>query len=342
MPLKTVTLETVAELAGVSIKTVSRVVNKEPNVSARTSEKVQAAITELKFRPNMAARQLRGQRSYSLALVYEPPSSEFLTGILEGILPVCRENSYTLLLEPLAASESREHINMVIERRLIDGFILLPPLSEDRDLIRSILEAGLKVVLVESALETQDQNLSVSKVGIDDFAAGLEMGEHLLRLGHKRIGYVSLREQHNMANQRGEGLKAAMKTAGLPDENFLYARGQSSFESGYEGGKVLLENATPPTAIFAGNDYMAAGVISCARDMGLNVPEDLSVAGFDGADLSKMFVPPFTTIQQPLQIYGEWAAKNLLQAIVNPKASPITKTLDHKLFDRSSVRDLLE
>jgi len=340
MPPKAVTLETVAELAGVSMKTVSRVVNKEPNVSARTSEKVKAAISELNFRPNMAARQLRGQRSYSLALVYEPPSSEFLTGILEGVLPVCRENSYTLLLEPLAASEPRDHLDMVIKRRLIDGFILLPPLSEDRALIRSILEAGLKVVLVESALDTKNQNLSVSKVGINDFAAGVEMGEHLIRLGHKRIGYVSLREQHNMANQRGEGLKAAMKTAGLPEDNFLYAQGQSSFESGYEGAKILLESDARPTAIFAGNDYMAAGVISCARDMGLNVPEDLSVAGFDGADLSKMFVPPFTTIQQPLQVYGEWAAKNLLQAIVNPKATPVTKTLDHKLFDRSSVKNL--
>ena len=95
-----------------------------------------------------------------------------------------------------------------------------------------------------------------------------------------------------MANQRGEGLKAAMKTAGLPDENFLYARGQSSFESGYEGGKVLLENDTPPTAIFAGNDYMAAGVISCARDMGLNVPEDLSVAGLTAQTFRKCSCRP--------------------------------------------------
>lgn len=337
---KTVTLETVAELAGVSMKTVSRVVNKEPNVSARTREKVDAAIEELDFKPNMAARQLRGQRSYSLALVYEPPSSEFLTGILEGILPVCRENSYTLLLEPLAAAETRLHINTMIERRVVDGFILLPPLSEDIDLIQSILEANLKTVLVESVLDVSKLNPPVSKVGIDDFAAGREMGEHLIGLGHKRIGYVSLREQHSMANKRGAGLKAAMIKAGIPQEDFLYVSGESSFESGYTAGKILLENNRPPTAIFAGNDYMAAGVMSCARHLNFNVPQDLSVAGFDGADLSKMFVPPFTTIKQPLHTYGEWAAQNLLKSIANPKAVPITKVMEHKLLNRSSVAPL--
>lgn len=337
---KTVTLKTVAELAGVSMKTVSRVVNREPNVSARTLEKVENAIAKLEFKPNMAARQLRGQRSYSLAVIYEPPSSEFLTGILEGILPVCRENSYKLLLEPLAATETRLHVNKMIERRVVDGFILLPPLSEDLELIQSILSAGLKTVLVESVLDISALNLSVSKVGIDDFAAGLEMGRHLIGMGHKRIGYVSLREQHSMANKRGEGLKSAMDEAGLPEDNFLYTRGESSFESGYAAGQILLERDDPPTAIFAGNDYMAAGVMSCARHLNFNVPQDLSVAGFDGADLSKMFVPPFTTIKQPLHTYGEWAAQNLLKSISDPKAVPVTKVMDHELFKRSSVASI--
>lgn len=337
---KTVTLKTVAQLAGVSMKTVSRVVNREPNVSARTLEKVESAIAELGFKPNMAARQLRGQRSYSLAVVYEPPSSEFLTGILEGILPVCRENSYKLLLEPLAATETRLHVNKMIERRVVDGFILLPPLSEDIELIRSILGAGLKTVLIESILDISELGLSVSKVGIDDFAAGVEMGRHLIEQGHTRIGYVSLREQHSMANKRGEGLKFAMDEAGLAEEDFVYAQGESSFESGYAAGKALLENDRPPTAIFAGNDYMAAGVMACARHLNLNVPQDLSVAGFDGADLSKMFVPPFTTIKQPLEVYGEWAAQNLLKCIANPETAPVTKIMDHELFKRSSVASI--
>lgn len=340
MPRKSATLEAVADQAGVSIKTVSRVVNNEPFVSAKTMDKVQAAIKELQFEPNMAARQLRGQRSYSLALIYEPPSSEFLTGILEGVLRVCRNAAYKVLLEPLSAEESRVHIAIMIERRMADGFILLPPLSDDVMLIRSILDAKLDAVLIASTLDIVALNLPVSKFGIDDYSAGLEMGRYFIDRGHKRIGYISLRLQHNMANRRGDGLKAAMIEAGIPAENFLLAEGRSSFESGYEAAEILLSKEERPTAIFAGNDYMAAGVIARAKEMNIEVPNDLSVAGFDGADLSKMFVPPFMTVEQPLNAYGEQAAKRLLATIQNPDSLKGETQLAYKLIPRRSVKIL--
>lgn len=336
---KAVTLETVAREAGVSMKSVSRVVNGEPFVSEKMRTKVQGAITRLGFKPNMAARQLRGQRSYSLAVVYEPPASEFLTGVLEGVLPICREASYKLVLEPLAATESRTRILRMVESRAADGFILLPPLSEDVSLIKAVIATNCAVVLVESSLKIEDLNPSVSKVGIDDYAAGRELGEHLISFGHTRIGYIGLREQHVMANRRGEGLHAAMRDAEIPHDNFLQADGYATFESGFQAADELLSLDQPPTAIFAGNDYMAAGVIACATKKGLKIPEDLSVAGFDGADLSEMFVPPFMTIKQPLKAYGDWAAKRLLRAIAMPEEKGIEACLSYTLIPRDSVQD---
>lgn len=337
---KTVTLETVALEAGVSMKSVSRVVNGEPFVSQKMRDKVNQAITELGFKPNIAARQLRGQRSYSLAVVYEPPASEFLTGVLEGVLPVCRTASYKLVLEPLAATEPRTHILKMIESRAADGFILLPPLSEDVSLIKTIIASNCSVVLVESSLKITALNASVSKVGIDDYAAGRELGEYLIDHGHRRIGYIRLREQHIMANRRGEGLRDAMRDANIAENNFRQANGYATFESGFDAASKLLSENNPPSAIFAGNDYMAAGVIAYATQKGLKIPEDLSVAGFDGADLSEMFVPPFMTIKQPLKAYGEWAAKRLLATLAIPEEKGIEECLPYTLIPRDSVRKI--
>ena len=339
-PQKNTTLQTVAYEAGVSLKSVSRVLNGEPCVSEKMRTKVQDAMAELGFMPNMAARQLRGQRSYSLSVIYEPPASEFLTGILEGLLPVCRETSYKLVLEPLGATESRDHILRVIQSRAADGFILLPPLSEDVSLVKSIIEAKCAVVLVESHIKIDEVNPSISKVGIDDFAAGYEMGKHLIECGHTRIGYIGLREQHMTANCRGEGLKAVMADAGIDLDNFLHADGFSTFESGHTATNKLLSLENPPTAIFAGNDYMAAGAIACATQRGLKIPDDVSIAGFDGADLSEMFVPPLTTVKQPLKDYGHWAAKRLLRAIALPEERGEETLMPHTLITRNSVKDL--
>lgn len=339
-PQKNTTLQTVAQEAGVSLKSVSRVLNGEPCVSEKMRTKVQDTIAELGFKPNMAARQLRGQRSYSLSVIYEPPASEFLTGILEGLLPVCRETSYKLILEPLGATESRDHVLYMIQSRAADGFILLPPLSEDISLIKSIMEAKCAVILVESSLKIEDINPSISKVGIDDFAAGYELGNHFIQCGHRRIGYIGLREQHITANRRGEGLQAAMSNAGINIDNFLAEDGLSTFKSGFQAADKLLSLENPPTAIFAGNDYMAAGAIACATKRDLKIPEDISIAGFDGAGLSEMFAPPFTTIKQPLKDYGHWAAKRLLRAIALPEEPGIETVLPHKLIARNSVQKL--
>ena len=334
------TLETVAREAGVSIKSVSRVLNGEAFVSEKMRDKVNHAIAKLEFKPNMAARQLRGQRSYSLALVYEPPASEFLTGVLEGVLPECRKASYKLLLEPLGATESRSHILRMIQSRAADGYILLPPLSEDKSLIDAIVKANCAVVLVASSVDIDQLNYPVSKVGIDDFAAGRSLGHYFIERGHRHIGYIGLRAQHLTANRRGEGLKSAMQDASIPLDNLSIFDGTATFESGVAAAQTLLSKERRPTVVFAGNDYMAAGVISCAVAMGLTIPEDLSITGFDGADLSEMFVPPFMTVKQPLKEYGEWAAKRLLSALANPKQEGIQDTLPFTLIPRNSVKNL--
>lgn len=339
-PQKNTTLETVAREAGVSMKSVSRVLNGEPFVSEKMRSKVNDAIAKLEFKPNMAARQLRGQRSYSVAVVYEPPASEFLTGVLEGVLPACREASYKLLLEPLAATESRGQILKMIESRAADGFILLPPLSEDSALINAIRNANCGVVIIASSIDIETHDSSISKIGIDDFSAGYDLGEYFIGHGHTCIGYIGLRKQHVMANRRGEGLQAAMRDAGIPMSNFRHADGNATFESGFEAAAEILSSKDRPTAIFASNDYMAAGVISYATSIGLEIPENLSVAGFDGADLSEMFVPPFMTIKQPLKEYGEWSVKRLLESLALPGKTGVEKSLPYTLVPRNSVRNV--
>jgi len=326
------TVQTVAKAAGVSVKSGSRGINKEKNVTQKTRDKVQKAIEQLNFRPTRAARQLRGAKNFNIAIIYEPPGTEFLNGVLEGVLPVCDREDYHVLLEPMPKASKRKYTDRLIARRHVDGAILLPPESENLELIEALQSADMKCILVESSVE------GVSKIGIDNEKGGKEIGEYLIELGHLRFGFISLSEDRVSGNRRLSGFQKALQNANIPLENLVVKSGDCSFESGYDCARELLSKKQRPTAIFAGNDSMAIGAIACARDMGINVPLELSVSGFDNTEISRIFSPNLTTVTEPLSEFGRLAAEMLLESI-RDKTAPIRhEVLDFEVIKRKSTQ----
>lgn len=334
MTARQATVETVAALAKVSAKTVSRVINNESNVKESTREKVKKAIELLNFRPRRAARQLRGSKNYSIAIIYEPPGSEFLNGVMEGIFPVCDDADYHVLLEPMPMGSKQKYIERFIARRHVDGAILLPPESENLHLINELEKYDIKCVLIESSVN------GFNKIEIENEEAGFTVGNHLLGLGHRRFGYISLSQDRKNGNKRLTGFKKAIQAAQIPEGSLAVQQGDCSFESGYECARVLLSNEIPPTAIFAGNDRMAVGAIACAREMGVKVPSDLSVCGFDNTEISRIFSPQLTTVTEPLHDYGMIAATMLLECIEAPENQTNHKVLKAEFVPRNSTQRL--
>jgi LacI family transcriptional regulator len=312
------TIDDVATLAGVSIKTVSRVVNHEPNVRETTRERVQKAIDELHYRPNASARRLAGHRSFLFALVYEDPSAyrnasaNYATNLHGGALKKAREAGYDLLIHPCKYQSPTlvEEIQQLIEHSRIDGLILAPPLAEIRSVVNVLRKMNKPVVRVSPG------NVSgLDAVHTNDREICAEMVRYLVSLGHKRIALIKGHKHHRALAAREAGYADGLKEAGLPVRSSLIVGGDNSFDSGVACGAELLSLKNRPTAIFAINDDMAAGVLHTALSMGISVPKELSVAGFDDVPLSRQVWPTLTTIHQPVYDMAEKAADLLFRQI---------------------------
>lgn len=329
-------LQAVADQAGVSFKTVSRVINNEKYVSDSTRQKVSKAIKDLNYRPTRAARQLRSSKSYNIAIIYEPPGTEFLNGIMEGVFPICNDADYHVLLEPIPKIGKSDYIERLISRSHLDGAILLPPESENKYLIEALKKANIKCIAIESSIH------DMNTIGIDNEAAGFLLGQHLTELNHKKFAYIALSKDRTQGNRRLLGFKRALKQAKIPMKDLLVKQGDCSLESGYASARILLESVSPPTAIFAGNDHMAIGVMSCARDLSIAVPESLAVCGFDNTEISRIFSPKLTTVTQPLTQYGTVAAETLLKAINGSSTEYQNIEIPFELFYRGSTQPSLK
>ena len=325
-------LQAVASKAGVSIKTVSRVLNNEKYVKDETRKKVQNAIEILDYRPTRAARQLRSSKSYNIAIIYEPPGTEFLNGVMEGVFPVCNAADYHVLLEPIPKEGKLEYIDRLISRSNLDGVIILPPESENDSLMKAMDRENIKSIAIESCIAGRNT------IGIDNKGAGFLVGEHLIEMGHERFAYISLSPDRVSGNKRLLGLQEALQAANMPEDRLWVEKGDCTFESGYAAAKRLLSLKMRPTVIFAGNDRMAIGAISCATDLNLRVPEDIAVCGFDDTELSRIFSPQLTTVTQPLTEYGSMAAKQLLAAINGGPAELQNLVIPFELKCRKSTQ----
>ncbi|GLV28060.1 LacI family transcriptional regulator [Sphingobium sp. TomTYG75] len=317
----------VAALARVSIKTVSRVVNKAPNVSEELRDRVTAAIAELDYRPNQSARRLAGGRSFMIAFLYNNPVASYISGIQAGAVNRCRELGYHLVVEliPLAGEERFDILEGLAAALRPDGVFLAPPLSDDPAVLEWLARKKLPCARIAGPNGAQSLNIVTP-----EWAAGRMVADHLLGLGHRRIGVITPPSGHEAATHRVDGFREGLAAAGLTEEPELFVEGGFDYPSGIAAGEMLLGLAEPPTAIFATNDDMALGVLQLARQRGLRVPDDLSVVGFDDTPASATAWPPLTTVRQPLAQMG--AA--VIDALINrPAQAP---QFDFELVRRES------
>ncbi|TWH08886.1 LacI family DNA-binding transcriptional regulator [Pseudoxanthomonas taiwanensis] len=298
-------IEDVAAAAGVSMKTVSRVFNREPNVREETRLRVEEAARQLNYRPNTSARSLAGRRSYLVSLLYDNPSPSYIMEVIEGVLAACEQSHYGLTLRPVDFGQ-RGHVESVetlISQYRPDGLILTPPLTDDAALVRRLRELNVRYATISAKRDGGGIGAT-----LDERAAAADMMAHVVALGHRRIGHIA-------GAWRLAGYLDGLRQAGIEPDPDLVVEGEFSFESGIAGARQLLDMADPPTAIFAANDDTACGVLYEAAARGLRVPEQLSVFGFDDTPISRQVWPSLTTVRQPSREMGRIAAQQLIAAI---------------------------
>jgi len=310
------TIDDVAELAGVSIKTVSRVVNQEPNVRDSTRAKVEEAIARLSYRPNRSARDLASQRSHLIALIYddpsayEIPSAGYVIRMQMGVLRACRTADYELLIHPCNYRNRNigAELKALIEHARPVGIVLAAPLSNMPKIVQAIEATGTPFVRLSPGRDAGDHY----SVATNDREISAEMTRYLASLGHKRIAFIKGHKSHKAVANRYLGYLDGLKQSGLKFSPGLVENGDNSFESGEIAGSRLLRARPRPTAIFAANDDMAAGVIRAADLLGIGIPTQVSVAGCDDISLARQLCPTLTTIRQPLSAMAERAALVLI------------------------------
>jgi LacI family transcriptional regulator len=333
----TVTIEDVARAAGVSAMTVSRVINKEPNVRDETRRNVLGTIARMNYSPNTAARSLAAGEATHIGLLYTNPSAAYLSQFLVGALDAARAAGCHLVIE--ACESGSEDEQREVARRFsqadAEGVILPPPLSESVPILKELEASGTPVVTV--AMGKLYPN--ALNVRIDDFAAAKEITNHLIGLGHRQIGLIKGHPAQIASIERERGFLAAVNEAGLRRSDVPIVQGYFTFRSGLEAAEKLLRRKNRPTAIFASNDDMAAAVVSVAHRQGLDVPTDLSVVGFDDTAPATTVWPELTTIRQPVAAMAG-AALNLLLADLRMRnrgrSGNEEVILDHKLIVRQS------
>ena len=318
------TIKDVAELAGVSFKTVSRVINNEGSVRKETLQKVNDAINELHYQPNTAARNLAGSKSYSLGYVYDNPNAYYVLDMQNGILAECRERGYELVIHPCSANNKNivEELATMVKRSQLAGLIISPPLSEMPNVLSALDEMNIPFIRIISSSEV-GQGASPC-VYINDRDAAFDITEHLIEQGHTKIAFLRGDESHRSSHERKIGYLNALKAHDIPIIEDYQIDGSYSFEFGVQGAKKLLSLAEPPTGIFSCNDEIAAGALFAVRLQGLNVPDDMAIAGFEDSPFSRQTWPMLTSAAQPTNIIARKAAASLIQHLVHlrsPKTS---------------------
>ncbi|GAA0345865.1 LacI family DNA-binding transcriptional regulator [Bowmanella denitrificans] len=331
------TIKDVAQLAGVSIKTVSRVINKEAAVRADTIEKVNDAIRQLQYEPNLAARNLAGTRSYTMGYVYDNPNAYYVIDMQNGILAECRDKGYELIIHPCNANSPTivDELKTMITKSQLAGLVISPPLSEMPDVLDALGEMDIQFVRIISGSGHKPEKTPC--IFVHDHEAAYQITRHLIDLGHRDIAFISGDKGHRSTDERLNGYRAAIEDAGITfNPDYLYD-GRYSFESGVKGAKHLLSLAKPPSAIFACNDEIAAGALFAARLSNVSVPEQVSIAGFEDSPFSRQTWPKLTTAAQPTNLIAKKAASLLISQIMIQRSGKGKLETVHQHFEPELV-----
>jgi LacI family transcriptional regulator len=307
------TINDVARIAGVSKKTVSRVINRSPLLNEETRRKVEEVIEGLSYIPNPQARALALRRNFLIGLVHDNPNAQTVMNVQQGMLEALRGTEFEMVVRPVdrGSATMLDDLRHFLERQRLFGVLLMPPISENDSVAKLCTDIGCRYVRMASAPVDKPENMVTS----NDRQAVREATEHLIANGHRRIGLVAGPHGFRSALERRLGFEDALGDAGIALPRSMIADGNYTFESGLVAAERLLDLMPRPTAILSCNDEMAAGVIHAARQRGLEIPRDLSIIGFDDTPIAAHVWPPLTTVRWPIASMARSAALKLIAGI---------------------------
>jgi LacI family transcriptional regulator len=313
------TINDIAKLAGVSKKTVSRVINKSPRVSPATRKKIQDIIDKHDFSPDLQARALAFRRSFLVAMIYDNPSPQYVVNMQRGILDTLEDTNFQLVVRPVDRNDPRffDKLRQFIEEQRLFGAILPPSVSEDDRVAELLQEMNCPYVRIASVILDMPARMVVTC----DSEGGAAAARYIAELGHTRIGHIRGLSAFKSSHERLRGFREGLVEAGLQlDENLVVEAGYT-FDSGHEVALELLKREDRPTAVFVGNDEMALGLYQAAKDLGLKVPDDISVVSFDDTPIAARVEPAMTSVRLPIRDMGRRAA----QLLMTEKGTKITE-----------------
>lgn len=335
--IKIVNIRDVAKAADVSVATVSHVINRNYFVSEHLIKRVNKAIKDLNYSPNLVAGSLRRKKTGTIGLIVPDNSNPFFAELSKNIENSTYLLGYNIFICNSSYDIKRElnNLDMLISKR-VDGILIIPETNEDT-LIEKAKNSGIPLVLIERNFP----NLFLDKILINHFKAGYESANYLIGLGHKKIIFIDRKSDKFHSIERKRGYKQALKDNKIKIDNRLIIRGGKLFVSGYEIVEVLVKNHLDTTAILCFEDIEAIGAINAAKKFGLKVPEDISIVGYGDLSFSKYLVPELTTIYIPIAQIAIEAVKVLNKRIKNPNIKNIiTKVIEPELVIRQSTRKI--
>lgn len=333
---KPATINDIARLAEVSKKTVSRVINNSPFVKEETRKRVEAVIAENGFTPDPQARGLAFRRSFLVGMIYDNPSPNYVVNMQQGVLDAVRGAGLELVVHPCNRADDSflTDVRNFIVRQKLFGVVMPPSVSEDDRVVAILKEADCPYVRIASVSLDEPACMVVTH----DSRGAARAARHLAELGHRRIAFISGPDTFRSSHERGRGFAEGLAEHGLQLNPAYVRRAAYTFESGVEAATELLALPQRPTAIFAGNDEMAIGVMKAARDAGLDVPRDLSIVGFDDLPMASRVWPNLTTVRLPIRDMGRMAAEKLTAGLrgLDP-ATLVQPEVDPSLVVRDST-----
>ncbi len=330
------TINDVAREAGVSKKTVSRVINRSPLLNAETRARVEEVIAELGYIPNPQARALALRRNFLIGLVHDNPNAQMVMNVQQGILEALHGTEFELVVRPVdrGSATMSEDLRHFLERQRLFGVVILPPVSENDAVAKICTQIGCRYVRMGSARLDDDAHMVAS----NDREAVRAATQYLIGEGHRRIGLIAGPHGFRSARERRLGFEEALAGADIALPRSMVADGNYTFDSGLVAAARLLDVVPRPTAIFASNDEMAAGVMHAARQRGLDIPRDLSIVGFDDTPVAAHVWPPLTTVRWPIASMARSAALKLVAGIEGGDVVEEPSLFVSTLIRRASVQ----
>jgi len=331
--MSTPTSKDVAKYAGVSIATVSRVVNKQGNVSPEIRAQVQQAIEALGYQPSRTAQRLRAKRGHVIGLIISDVQNPFFTAVARGIEDVAYQHGYSLILCNSDEDSDKEHLYLDVMRAEAVAGVILATTVEENPGVHQLLEGGIPVV----ALDRRLNDPGIDSVLVDSVQGSVDLMSHLIELGHRRIGFIGGPATITTMRERRDGYLLAHRKHGLTVSSELMRFGSPQQAGGYKCAQELLHLQLPPTAIFASNNLVTLGALYAIQERGLRIPDDISIVCFSDMPWFALLQPPLTVISQPDYELGQKAAELLVERFEHPDKPVSHLQLSLKLIVRAST-----